>query len=118
MGFYSDQEQREIISKNLMFQIELSGKGQKEIAIDLDVNPPTFNQWVTGKAIPSVSMLKKIANYFDVSLLSIVDPPDKIVYEPGDMMMMPVSYDEKILIRAYRSADQGIQLSIKKLLDL
>jgi transcriptional regulator with XRE-family HTH domain len=73
MGYYSDNEQKEIISNNLTYLIELSGKDQKQISVELDVNPPTFNQWVNGKAIPSVSMLKRIAAYFGVMLTDLVD---------------------------------------------
>ena len=54
MSYLDDQRQKEIFSENLTYYIEQSGKDQKRIAIELDINPPTFNQWVTGKAIPSV----------------------------------------------------------------
>lgn len=73
MGYYSDNEQKAIIANNLSYLIELSGKDQKQISVELDVNPPTFNQWVNGKAIPSVSMLKRIAAYFGVMLTDLVD---------------------------------------------
>lgn len=69
----TDEEQKRILSENLKFFIARSGKDQKQIAIDLDINPPTFNQWVKGKAIPTVSVLRKIACYFNVNLTDIVD---------------------------------------------
>lgn len=72
-NYCSDNEQRAIISKNLNYLIVLSGKEQKQIATELDVNPPTFNQWVKGKAIPSLSMLKRIAEYFNITLSDLVD---------------------------------------------
>lgn len=39
MGYYSDQEQRGIIADNLTRFISLSQKDQKDVAIDLDINP-------------------------------------------------------------------------------
>ena len=74
MTYYTDLEQRQIISDNLKLLIEGCGKDQKQVAIDLGVNPPTFNQWATGKAIPQIYMLRKIAQYFHVKLTDIIDP--------------------------------------------
>lgn len=76
MNYYSDMEQRQIISDNLKLLIDSSGKDQKQVAIDLNVNPPTFNQWVMGKAIPQIHMLRKIAQYFHVKLTDIIDPKE------------------------------------------
>ena len=64
MSYLEDSEQRRIFSENLRKYIGRSGKTQKDIAIDLDVNPPTFSMWVKGKAMPSVSVIRKIADYF------------------------------------------------------
>ena len=90
MGYYSDQEQRDIIAKNLSALIEASGKDQKKIAIDLDVNPPTLNAWVRGNAVPNVSMLKRLAEYFNVKLSGIIDDgidPYKTVSPTEDELM-------------------------------
>lgn len=78
MIYYSDNEQRRIISENLKSLIEGCGKDQKQVAFDLEVNPPTFNQWATGKAIPQIHMLRKIAQYFHVSLSDIIDSKQDI----------------------------------------
>lgn len=111
MGSYNDdQEQKRILATNLTYFIELSGKNQKTIAIDLDVNPPTFNQWATGKAVPSVSMLKRIAAYFNCTLSALVDKQnanDKITISPA----------EKELILKYRLAPLSIKETINILLD-
>ncbi len=115
MGFYSDQEQKKIISANLTELIEQSGKEQKQISIDLDINPPTFNQWVTGKAIPAVSILKRIADYFNVSIVRIVDPPDA---PSRKSTIVTLSTDEMDLVNAFNKADPSIQSCILKLLDL
>lgn len=112
MGFYSDQEQKQIISDNLSYQISLTGKDQKEIAIELDINPPTFNQWVNGKAIPNVSTLKRLADYFNVFLSDIVDrPSDKL----ADIKL---NNTEQKVISRYRKAPQGTKEAINKLLDI
>lgn len=112
MGFNDDFEQKKIISYNLQGLIIYSGKDQKEIAIDLDVNPPTFNQWVNGKAIPSVSMLKRIATYFGITLSQLVDDPEN---NPTDVNY---SFNEKLLVYSYRKSPQPLKEAAEKLLDV
>lgn len=73
MSYIEDEKQRRIFSENLRRYIEKSGKTQKDISIDLNVNPPTFSMWVKGKALPSVSVIRKIADYFSVGLTDLVD---------------------------------------------
>lgn len=112
MGTYNDdQEQRKIISNNLNRMLLLTPKDQKQIAIDLDVNPPTFNQWVNGKAIPSVSMLKRLAAYFKVPLSSIVDP---LTMQTRDVVL---TSEETDLILKFREAPQSIKDAIMILID-
>lgn len=112
MGFLSDNEQKKVISQNLTRYILLTGKDQKDIAIELDVNPPTFNQWVNGKAIPSVTMLKRVAAYFSVPLTGIVDP-----YTGADEDI-ELTDKETALVKAYRNAPIGIKSAVNKLLDI
>lgn len=112
MGFIDDNEQKRIISENLVSYIILSGKEQKDIAIELDVNPPTFNQWVNGKAVPSVTMLKRLAAYFGVPLTGIVD---KNGLKSNDLELTASEID---IIKAYRKAGKGIKDAINKLLDI
>lgn len=112
MGYYTDQEQRSIIANNLTKLIELSKKDQKDIAIELDVNPPTFNQWVNGKAIPNISMLRKVAEYFNIGLSDIIDKRNDSEYN-----LNPTTYELK-MISAYRSSTIGIKEAVDKLLNV
>lgn len=113
MGFISDSEQKRIFSDNLKRYIIMTGKDQKDVAIELDVNPPTFNQWVNGKAIPSVSTLKSLAAYFQITLSQLVDSPERTIYEQSKL-----SDKEHAIISAYRKADKGIKTAIDKLLEV
>ena len=73
MTYIEDEKQRKIFSENLKRYIEKSGKTQKDISIDLNVNLPTFSMWVKGKSLPSVSVIRKIADYFSVGITDLVD---------------------------------------------
>lgn len=112
MSYLDDQKQKEILSDNLTYYIELSGKDQKKIAIELDINPPTFNQWVTGKAIPSVSTLKRLAAYFNLTLSELVNVRSETTAEPK------LTDHEKKLVKAYKKADIGIRNSVDILLKI
>lgn len=112
MSYLDDQKQKEILSDNLTYYIELSGKDQKKIAIELDINPPTFNQWVTGKAIPSVSTLKRLAAYFNLTLSELVNVRSETISEPK------LTDHEKKLVTAYKKADIGIRNSVDILLKI
>lgn len=113
MGYLSDSEQKKIFSYNLEELVDMSGKDQKQIAVELDVNPPTFNQWVMGKAIPSVSMLKRISAYFNVTLSQLVDEP-----EPKIGLQSKMTNKELALVSAYRKTNKGIKDAVDKLLDV
>lgn len=114
MGFISDNEQKQIIAHNLSYLIEHSGKDQRQISIDLDVNPPTFNQWVKGKAIPSVSLLKKMASYFGVTLSQIVNDTSK-ESSPDDVNeSLSLTDDEISLIKQYRMLSDQDQAQLRQ----
>ena len=111
----TDNEQRSIISSNLKHLIGMSGKEQKQIAFELDINPPTFNQWVMGKAIPSVTTLKSLASYFNVRLEDIVND---VSGEYSAQNRISFSDEAVIIARAYEKADDVIKTAVAKLLDV
>lgn len=113
MGFLEDSEQKRIFGNNLSYLIKVSDKDQKQIAIELDVNPPTLNQWVNGKAIPSVSMLKRLCAYFDCTLSRLVDTPEPELSKPNNLTNREIA-----TISALRKADKGIKDAVDKLLDV
>lgn len=108
---YSDEEQRKILASNLQNQIQLSGLDQKTISIDLDINPPTFNQWVNGKAVPSVNILRRLADYFGCTLSALIDPVD---YSSSSEVF---NGRERALILKYRTASPAIKEAVDKLLE-
>lgn len=69
----TDKEQRELFGRNLTHLIEMTGKKQQDVANDLDIPPTTFNTWCVGKVIPSVRVLHNLADYFNCSILDLID---------------------------------------------
>ena len=107
----TDEEQRRIFGVNLSYQISISGKMQKEIALDLDVNQTTMSMWCTGKSIPRVSMVQKIADYFGIGKSQLVDPQDY-----SEEAKIELTEHEKKLIRAYRKMSPEAKGMIDRLL--
>ena len=73
----TDLEQRQIFGENLNHLITLSGKKQQDIADELDIPHTTFNTWCVGKVIPSVKVLHTLADYFNCSILDLIDKHDE-----------------------------------------
>ena len=86
---FTDTQQKEIISNNLTYYIEQSGKEQKQIAIDLGVQTTTLNTWVKGRALPPISQIQRIAAYFHLLVTDIVNPRTEI---PDDRKLMRYYY--------------------------
>lgn len=72
----TDQEIKDIFVKRVRHHISLCGKQQKEIASDLGIPPTTFNNWCTGRILPKISDIDKLAKYFNV-------PRSDFLYEAG-----------------------------------
>lgn len=67
--------------QTLSHLVTLSGKTQKDIAIDLQISRQRFNFYVTGKREPDLGTLVVLANYFNVTtdhLLGQPTPPTHI----------------------------------------
>lgn len=69
----SEDFQKRIFSKNLNFYISKCGRTQKEIADSIHVSPQTFNTWCQGIAIPRMSKIQMLADYFRISKSDLLD---------------------------------------------
>lgn len=112
MEIYSDIEQKQVIANNLQELIKRANKDQREIAFDLDVNPPTFNQWVTGRSIPQVSTLRKVANYFKVSLSYLINKHTDIDEDITSVEVLPIEHALK-----YSKLDTSYKQSVLAAID-
>lgn len=69
----NEDSQRKIFSKNLKRYIGLNNKSQIDICKDLGINPTTFNMWCTGKSIPGVGKISKLADYFGIGITDLTE---------------------------------------------
>lgn len=69
----TEEQQRKIFAKNLSYYIDLNQKQKKELAKDMGVASSTVSMWVSGKNMPPVSMIQKLADYFRIGKSDLVD---------------------------------------------
>lgn len=60
---------------NLKILRNRAQKTQEEVAKDLNLEKQTYQNYELGKRKPNIEILKKIADYFDVSLDFLCDRP-------------------------------------------
>ena len=93
---------------------------QSELAKQLDIDQTTVSKWELDKALPDTTMLIKLAKFFDVStdyLLSLSEYyyPDKLTNNSfsSEPMSETYSFEERQLIRQYRSLPDKIKKTIR-----
>lgn len=69
----NDDTQKKIFARNLTYYIALNGKMQTEVAKDIGVNATTLNTWCTGKAMPALGKIQRLADYFGVGKSDLTD---------------------------------------------
>lgn len=69
----SENEQRAVFSKNLNRLLSYSEKSQKEVADAIGVSPQTFNTWVKGIALPRMSKVQLLADYFGIQKSDLLE---------------------------------------------
>lgn len=73
MKHMTDEEQRRIFAKNLRYYLNLNNMQQKELASVLEIQPSTITNWLKQTAMPQVSTIQKIADYFRIGKSDLVD---------------------------------------------
>lgn len=93
----TDQEQRDVFSKNLNALLLKNNNTQLEVAEAIDVSPQTFNTWCKGKALPRMGKVQKLADYFGVNKSELIDPPS----EDGSQSNQQLSDLQQKILEAY-----------------
>ena len=68
---------KEIMSKNLLYYMEKSGKSQKEIAEIVGVSTSAFSDWITGKKYPRIDKIEILANYFGILKSDLIEAKEE-----------------------------------------
>lgn len=104
-----------LIGESIKYLRKKKGMEQKDLAKILMISDKTISSWECGRTEPRMGMLRKMANIFDVNLDDFADGlPDQT---ETDSDHFELSYTEKHLIQAFRSADTVTQKNVLKLLE-
>ena len=77
----TEEEQKKVFSKNLKYYLEINEMQQKDFAKIIGVQPSTVSNWLNLTAMPQVSTIQKIADYFRIGKSDLVD--DKLDSDPN-----------------------------------
>ena len=108
---------------NIFTLIEKHGMQQKDLAKEINISPSVFSDWKKGRIKPSIDVLAKIADYFNVStdyLLGKTDNPAPagiayvMDYNENDLVIEVSPEDREKLLKLMDVAfDQGIEFDEK-----
>lgn len=57
---------KEIFSKNLLYQLKKHGITQTDLASDLNYPQTTMSNWINGKSYPRIDRIQEMADYFNI----------------------------------------------------
>lgn len=107
----SDNEIREIFSKNLKYYLELNEKTQADLRRYMGVSSATASDWCNARKIPRTDKIRTICAWLGVELEDLLT--EKATKEP------PLSDAEKDLLAAFRRLNRiGKAEALKRVLEL
>lgn len=68
---------KEVMSKNLKYYIEKSGKDRKELAEIWGFPYSTVTEWVNGKKYPRIDRIEIMADYFGILKSDLIEEKEK-----------------------------------------
>lgn len=95
----------------LKFFREREGLSQGELAAKLGLSTSTISMYEVGKREPNFEIEEKIADLFNTDLNTLRGTSN-------DLHSFSFNSEEQQIIKAYRSAPEGIKESVCKLLDV
>ena len=72
---------KETMSKNLLYYLQISGKSQKDLADIVGVAPSTVNEWIKKKKYPRIDKIEIMANYFGILKSDLIEEKPKEHFE-------------------------------------
>lgn len=110
----NNEEMKRNFASNIEYFIARSGKTQREVAIDMGIEPTTFNTWCKGKILPRLQKLQKIAEYFNCRVEDLIEPAPA---RPKNRMI-EVSPEEEAVIKAFREQSEDVKVAICRMLNV
>lgn len=81
----TDQERKEIFSKNLLRVLHEHDKIQVDVAKAIGVSQQTFNTWCRGIALPRMGKIQLLADYFNIDMSELISEKTAAVPSCADI---------------------------------
>lgn len=69
----NDDKYKKIFSKNLNYYMNLKGKTQTDLIIDLNINKSAISSWCNGTRLPRMNKVQLLANYFNINVSDLIE---------------------------------------------
>ncbi len=69
----NDSEHKQVIANNIRRLMEQRGITNQQICADLNIKYTTFVDWINAKAVPRISKIELMANYFNVRKSDLIE---------------------------------------------
>lgn len=86
-----NEDIREIFKQNLLRLVEIKKCTQQEIADYMSVSRPTVQSWVSGKKVPRMDKIDRLASFFGCTRMDLLYlPPAKNILPMPEMRRIPL----------------------------
>ena len=114
-GNMSDLGNKEIMSRNIQYYMDLNNKTRQEMCDALGVKYSTFTDWVNGNTYPRIDKIEMMANYFGIKKSDLVEEwtPD-MVKENEEIYVAYSEETQKIAQEIFDDKDIKLLFDLKK----
>lgn len=88
-----------VLSRNLTYYVERSGRTQKELSEIVGVATSTFNDWMKGKKYPRIDKIELLANYFGILKSDLIEDKGE---KKNSSDELPLTEGEKMVLELFR----------------
>lgn len=114
-------DNKKIFSKNIKKQMIRCGKDRKQVAEDLGFSYSTVTEWINGKKYPRIERIEKLAEYFGVSKLDLIEDFEEIKKDndrlAGIIVKLRTNKELLDVVERLVSLDKAKLESLRRLLD-
>ena len=87
---------KEILSKNLKYYIERSGKDRRELADTWGFPYSTVTDWINGKKYPRIDRIEIMADYFGILKSDLIEEKEKPTVKDDGLSKEKIALIEEI----------------------
>lgn len=113
----TNEEQKEIFSRNFRFYVDASGKEQKTIAEELNYSYTTVNTWYRGTSMPNAAKIQTLADYFGILKSDLLDDHSSKATQ-GDSTYVRFTPEQIRFLNKYIALDDKGKETIEHILSL